>query len=55
MIDASSQTTSLAAIMLMCMIDAFKKRDVATVDITGTFLQTKMPKREDDMHVILDG
>jgi hypothetical protein len=41
--------------MLTCMIDAFEKRDVATVDIPGAFLQTKMPKGEDDVHVILDG
>ena len=37
------------------MVDAFEKRDVATVDIPGAFLQTKMPKREDNVHVILDG
>ena len=38
--------TALTAIMLTCMIDAFEKRDVATVDIPGAFLQTKMPKEE---------
>ena len=48
-------TASLAAIMLTCMIDAFEKRDVATANIPGAFLQTKMPKGEDDVHVILDG
>ena len=41
--------------MLTCMIDAFRKRDVTTIDIPVAFLQTKMPKREDDVHVILDG
>ena len=41
--------------MLTCMIDAFEKQDVATVDIPGAFLQTKMPKDERDVHVILDG
>ena len=41
--------------MLTCMIDAFEKRDVATVDIPRAFLQTKMPKEEEDVHVILDG
>ena len=45
----------LAAIMLTCMIDAFEKRDATTDDITGAFLQTKMPKGEDDVHVMLDG
>ena len=41
--------------MLTCMIDAYEGRDVATVDIPGAFLQTKMPKGEKDVHVILDG
>ena len=40
--------------MRTCMIDAFEKRDVATVDIPGAFLQTKIPKGEGDVHVILD-
>ena len=54
-IDTSSPTALLAAIMLTYMIDAFKKRDVATFTIQGAFLQTNMPKGEDDVHVILDG
>ena len=37
------------------MIDAFEKRDVATVHIPGAFLQTKMPKGEEDVHVMLVG
>ena len=37
-IKTSSPTTSLAAIMLTCMIDAFEKWDVATVDRTGACL-----------------
>ena len=41
--------------MLTCMIGAFEKTDVATVDIPGVFLQTKIPKGEDNVHVILDG
>ena len=53
-IDTPSPTTSLASIMLTCMIDTFEKRDVATLDIPGAFLQTKMTKREGDVHVILD-
>ena len=48
-------TAALTAIMLTCMIDAFEKRGVATVDILGEFLQTKMPKDKDDVHFILDG
>jgi len=37
------------------MIDAYEKRDVATRDIAGAFLQTKMPKDEKDVHVMLVG
>ena len=37
------------------MIDAFEHRDVATVDIPGAFLQTKMPKGEKGAHVVFDG
>ena len=54
-IDTSSPTASLVEIMLTCMINAFEKRDIATVDISGAFLQTKMSKGEDDVYVILDG
>ena len=53
--ETSSPTAALAAIMLTCMIEAFEKRDVATVDIPGAFLQTKQPKEEKDVHVVLDG
>jgi hypothetical protein len=54
-IESSSPTACLAALLLTCMIDAFEGRDVATVDIPGAFLQTKMPEDEEDVHVILDG
>ena len=37
-IDTSLPTVLLVEIMLTCMIDACKKRDVATVDIPGAFL-----------------
>ena len=54
-IDTSSPTVSMVVTMLMYMIDAFKKRDVATVDIPRALLQTKVPKGEDDVHLLLDG
>ena len=54
-IETSSPTASLAGIMLTCMIDTFEHRDVATVDIPGAFLQTKMPEDDEDVHVVLDG
>ena len=52
--DSSSPTAFLAGVMTTCVIDAYEQRDVATVDIPGAFLQTKMPKDEKKVHVILD-
>ena len=53
--EASSPTVRQASIMLSCMIDAYERRDVATADIPGAFVQTKWPKGETDVHVMLDG
>ena len=44
--EASSPTASLYAIVLTCLIDAIENRCVATTDIPGAFLQTKMPDDE---------
>ena len=38
--DGSLPTLSTKFLMLSCMIDAMEGQDVATVDITGDFLQT---------------
>ena len=51
----ASPTASLAGLIITRVIDAHVKLDVATVDIPGAFLQTKMPKNEDNVHVVLDG
>ena len=48
-IDTSSPTVLLAAIMLTCMIDAFERRNNASVNIQEAFLQTKMPKGKQTM------
>ena len=53
--EASSPTASLAGLIITCVIDAYEGRKVATADIPGAFLQTKMPKDEKDVHVVLDG
>jgi hypothetical protein len=45
----------LAGLILTCVIDAYEKRDVATLDLSGAFLQTRMPDNEEDVHVVLDG
>eukprot|EP00536_Pseudo-nitzschia_multiseries_P011157 jgi/Psemu1/28016/gm1.28016_g len=52
--DSTSPTVSLYALMLSCMIDAVKGRDVASVDIPRAFLQTDMPEGE-DVYIKLDG
>jgi hypothetical protein len=38
--DASSPTVSLEAVLLTCVVDANKNRDVANVDIPNAFVQT---------------
>jgi hypothetical protein len=40
--DTSSPTVATEALMLSCMINATKNRDVATCDIPGAFMQSKM-------------
>ena len=40
---------------MTCIIDAFEMRDIATVDIPGAFLQTKIPDDEEDVHVLIEG
>jgi hypothetical protein len=53
--ETSSPTASLAGMIMTCVIDAYEGRDVATLDIPGAFLQTRMPPTEDKVHVVLDG
>ena len=50
--DASSPTVAIEAVMLSCVIDAHERRDVATADIPGAFMQADMDKL---VHMRLDG
>jgi hypothetical protein len=50
--DASSPTVSIEALMLSCVIDATEKRDIATVDIPGAFMQADM---DELVHMRLEG
>ncbi len=45
--DASSLTVSSEAVMLTCVINATKKRDVAVVDIPNAFIQTVVEDEKD--------
>jgi hypothetical protein len=40
--EASSPTVAIESVMLSCVIDAMERRDVATVDIPGAFMQADM-------------
>jgi hypothetical protein len=53
--ESSSPTASLAGLIMTCVVDAYERQDVATLDISGTFLQTKMPNDKKETHMILDG
>ena len=52
--ETSSPTASLAGLLMTCVINAYKNRDVATLDIPGAFLQAKQPDGDKDVHVMLD-
>jgi hypothetical protein len=50
--DASAPTVAIESLMLSCTIDAMERRDVATVDIPGAFMQADM---DETVHVKLEG
>jgi hypothetical protein len=53
-IDLTSPTAALESIMLTAIVDAKEGRDVMTCDIPNAFIQTKLPKvEEDDERIIM--
>ena len=50
--DVSSPTVAIESVFLSCVIDAMEKRDVATIDIPGAFMQADM---DDLVHMKLEG
>ena len=50
--ETSSPTVSIEALLLSCMIDAMEKRDVATLDIPGAFMQADI---DEEVHIKFDG
>jgi hypothetical protein len=50
--DASSPAVAIESVMISCVIDAIEKRDVATADIPGAFMQADM---EDIVHMKMEG
>jgi hypothetical protein len=49
--EASSPTVTTEAVLLTCIIDADKGRDVAVIDIPNAFIQTRV-EDEKDMAII---
>ena len=50
--EISAPTVAIESVMISCTIDALERRDVATADIPGAFMQTDM---EDTVHMVLEG
>jgi hypothetical protein len=50
--DVSSPTVAIESVLLTCAIDALERRDVATVDIPGAFMQADM---DEVVHMKLEG
>jgi hypothetical protein len=53
--DASSPTLSLEAVVLTCVVDANKNRDVAIVDIPNAFIQTIVEDEKDKALICICG
>ena len=50
--DASSHTVATESVLLCCVIDAKERRDIATVDIPGAFMQGD---QDETVHMRLEG
>jgi Reverse transcriptase (RNA-dependent DNA polymerase) len=50
--ETSSPTVSIESLVLSCLIDALEKRDVATCDIPGAFMQADV---DEEIHIKFDG
>jgi hypothetical protein len=53
--DASSPTVSSDAVLLMCVVDTNKNRDVAIVDIPNAFVQTIVEDEKDKALICIHG
>ena len=52
--DTSSPTVSTKSLFISCVIDAHERRDIATEDIPGAFLQAHL-KENEEMFMVLRG
>ena len=51
--ESSSPTVATEAVLLSCVINAQEHRGFATIDITNTFIQTRVEKIEDMATIIV--
>jgi len=49
--ETTSPTVSIESLFISCMIDAMERRDVATIDIPGAFMQAAI---DEEVHVKFD-
>ena len=52
---ASSPTIATKEVIIICVIDAREKMDVAIIDIPNTFIQTRVKNVEDMANIIIQG
>ena len=50
--ETSSPTVAIESVLISSTIDAHEKRDVATIDVPGAFMQADM---DDTVHIRIDG
>jgi hypothetical protein len=53
--DARSSTVATESVLLSCIIDAEEERDVAVVDITNAFVQTRVENKKDMAFIKIRG
>ena len=51
--EVASLTVATESVFITATIDAFENRDVATVDMPGAFLHTKVDPSDNIVHMVL--
>jgi len=53
--DSSSPTASTKSVLLTSVVDASKERDVAIIDVPDAFIQTRVNKEKNRVHISIAG
>ena len=51
--EAASPTVTLEAIFITSVIEAFEGRDIMTADVPNAFIQTEIPKKDQDERIVM--